>query len=190
MAGPLDMERIGILADRIDTVTRALAFATKAHEGQTRKYTDEPYINHPMEVAEILLPYGFGPHVIAAALLHDVIEDCGVTYEQILDEFGWEVADLVLEVTDVSQPEDGNRKARKAKDREHLARAGYEGQSIKLADIISNTATIVERDLAFAAVYLEEKKELLAVLTLGNRRLWDRASGIPWPELKGAAPTS
>ena len=66
---------------------RALEFAAKAHEGQVRKYTGEPYITHPMAVAEMLLEHGieFGAMHIAA-LLHDTVEDTDVTHEDILRE--------------------------------------------------------------------------------------------------------
>lgn len=86
-------------------------------------------------------------------------------------DFGAAVAALVIEVTDVSRPSDGNRAARKAKDRDHLAKASPDAQTIKLADLISNTQSIVEHDPAFARVYLAEKEALLDVLTRGNAML-------------------
>ncbi len=159
-----------------DIVARARAMATRAHTGQVRKYTGEPYIIHPEEVAGIVAEAGLPPPVVAAAWLHDVIEDCGVTAEEIAAEISAEVARLVLEVTDVSRPGDGSRLVRKRLDRDHLATASAEGQSIKLADLISNTASIVERDPGFARVYLREKDELLEVLTRGHRGLYERAA--------------
>ena len=159
-------------------VERARSFAAKAHEGQVRKYTGEPYINHPAEVVGIMAPFDFHPRVLAAAWLHDTIEDCGVTADEIAFEFGPDVALLVLQVTDVSRPDHGNRAVRKVIDRDHLAKADYEGQSIKLADLISNTKSIVARDPDFAKVYLREKDELLEVLTRGHPELWRCAAGI------------
>ena len=155
---------------------KALDFATRAHKEQVRKYTEEPYINHPAAVAEILRKSGARPEVIAAGYLHDVVEDCDVSLEEIEAEFGPDVAKLVDEVTDKSRPEDGNRATRKAIDRDSLAKASPEGQTIKLADLIDNTSSIVERDPNFAKVYLAEKRDLLEVLTKGDRRLWQRAS--------------
>jgi (p)ppGpp synthase/HD superfamily hydrolase len=157
-------------------VARARAFATEAHAAQRRKYTDEPYIVHPEEVARIVADAGLPAEAIAAAWLHDVVEDCGVTGSELEAAFGPEVARLVLEVSDVSRPEDGNRATRKALDRDHLARASAHGQSIKLADLISNTTSIVARDPHFAKVYLREKAELLRVLTRGDAGLHARAS--------------
>jgi (p)ppGpp synthase/HD superfamily hydrolase len=158
-----------------DLIERARAFAAKAHGQQRRKYTDEPYIAHPIEVSMLLMQVGCRPEAIAAGLLHDVVEDCGVTPEEIAAEFGADVARLVMEVTDVSRPEDGNRRIRKAIDRDHLAEASAEGQTIKLADLISNTAAIVPHDPDFATVYLREKRDLLEVLTRGHPELMRRA---------------
>ena len=86
------------MADRFGTsrlVKRALAFAAEAHQGQLRKGDGTPYIDHPLEVAGMLHDEGFGATVVAAALLHDVVEDCGVPVEQIEARFGAEVAALV-----------------------------------------------------------------------------------------------
>lgn len=79
-------------------------------------------------------------------------------------------------VTDVSRPEDGNRRLRKAMDRDHLALASAEGQTIKLADLIDNTASITRYDPGFAKVYMREAVELLGVLKKGDRTLRQRAS--------------
>lgn len=158
-----------------DLIARALAFATKAHEGQTRKYTGEPYINHPKAVSDMLRKHGLSKDVQAAAILHDVVEDCGVLLETIRAEFGPRVARLVEEVTDVSKPEDGPRETRKAIDRAHYAKASADGKSIKLADLIDNTKSIVARDPHFARTYLEEKRRLLPLLKGGNPKLWETA---------------
>ena len=152
-----------------DIVERALIFATAAHAAvkQVRKYTGEPYINHPVEVCEILTLYAVNPvseEQRAAALLHDVVEDTGVTIQTIELMFGTKVAELVAGLTDVSKPEDGNRKVRKAIDRAHTAQSSPETKSVKLADLISNTRTIVEFDPDFARVYLREKAALLEVM--------------------------
>ena len=82
-----------------DLITRAYRFAEKAHEGQVRKNGD-PYIVHPMTVASILTELTIDPPTIAAALLHDTVEDVeGVTIDRIQQEFGDEVARLVDGVT-------------------------------------------------------------------------------------------
>jgi (p)ppGpp synthase/HD superfamily hydrolase len=152
-------------------------FATAAHAavGQLRKYTFEPYIVHPAEVAEIVASVGGSDAQVAAAWLHDTVEDTGVTSELIRKEFGDEVATLVGWLTDVSRPDHGNRAARKAVDRAHTASAPAEAQTIKLADLICNTKSIVAHDPEFARVYLAEKRALLEVMTKGDARLRERA---------------
>ena len=158
-------------------VERARVFATAAHAavGQVRKYTFEPYIVHPAEVAKIVRDAGGSETMIAAAWLHDTVEDTGVTIETIRAEFGVEVAELVGWLTDVSRPEHGNRAHRKALDRAHSAAAPAEAQTVKLADLIANTRSIMEHDVAFAKTYLEEKRLLLAVMTKGDPTLMTEA---------------
>ena len=154
-------------------VERARVFATAAHAavGQTRKYTGEPYVVHPIEVSELVASVGGTEAMVAAALLHDVLEDTEVTVDVLEEQFGSEVADLVLWLTDISKPEDGNRSTRKALDRQHSAAAPAAAQTIKVADLISNTKTIVEFDPGFAKTYLAEKRLLLDVLTRANPTL-------------------
>jgi len=160
-----------------DIAERARMFATAAHAavGQLRKYTFEPYIVHPAEVVEILKTVPHTPEMIAAAWLHDTVEDTGVTSELIRKEFGDEVATLVGWLTDVSRPDHGNRAARKAVDRAHTAAAPAAAQTIKLCDLISNTRSIVEHDAKFAVTYLAEKRQLLEVMTKGDPALRERA---------------
>ncbi len=165
----------------MDLVEKARVFATAAHASaaQLRKYTNEPYIVHPAEVFSIVSAVdGATEEMMAAAWLHDVVEDTGVTNEVIRDMFGEKVAELVGWLTDVSRPEQGNRATRKAIDRAHTAMASAEAQTIKLADLISNCGSIVEHDAAFAKTYLEEKRLLLEVLTKGDRTLWEKANAI------------
>jgi (p)ppGpp synthase/HD superfamily hydrolase len=157
-----------------DMVMRARYFMTAAHRAvdQKRKYTNEPYEVHPIEVMDTLVTVGgFESEVLQAALLHDVVEDTKVSLDVIVTLFGSKVARLVSELTDISKPSDGSRAERKRIDREHLAAASSEAQTIKLADLISNTKSIVKHDKAFAKVYLEEKEALLAVLTKADPRL-------------------
>lgn len=154
----------------------ARTFASRAHRGQVRKYTGEPYINHPVEVADIVRRHNGSPEMIAAALLHDVVEDTDVTLDDISSEFGESVANLVADLTDVSRPEDGNRATRKAMDREHTAQASAAAMVIKAADLISNTSSIVEHDPSFAKVYLKEKRALLDVMfKIKHMDIWKEA---------------
>lgn len=163
---------------RKNLVQKALKFAKKAHEGQTRKYTGEPYVVHPIAVASIVKKVGGSKEMITAALLHDVVEDCEVKMEELLDLFGKEVAGLVDALTDVSTPKDGIRKERKALDRQHIGEACGKAQTIKLADLIDNTSSITRHDANFARVYMSEKRMLLEVLTKGNDELLRQATEI------------
>lgn len=157
----------------ISIVEKARVFATAAHAAvkQLRKYTNEPYIVHPAEVAGIVASVPHTTEMLAAAWLHDVVEDTGVTIDVIKTEFGDEVAELVGWLTDVSKPEDGPRWLRKRMDREHSAQAPAAAQTVKLADLISNSKSIMKHDEKFARVYLEEKRLLLEVLTRGDVEL-------------------
>ena len=167
------------VADKIFAEDQALVFATLAHGDQRRKYTDDPYIRHPCRVAGLVRIYlGNDSEVIAAALLHDVIEDTSVTLAQLELFFSDRVVRLVQQLTDVSRPEDGNRAVRKELDRQHIAKASPEAKTIKLADLIDNAHSIVEFDPSFAKVFMKEKAALLEVLTEGNERLLHEARAI------------
>jgi (p)ppGpp synthase/HD superfamily hydrolase len=165
-----------------DLVNRAYFFAKAAHEavGQKRKYTGgEPYIVHPLEVADLVRTVvGHTDAMLAAALLHDTIEDTQETIDDIKREFGFEIAEMVDWLTDVSKPEDGNRAVRKAIDRDHTAKAPANVKTIKLADLISNTQSIVAHDPAFARVYLKEKAALLDVMGDADPVLLARARAL------------
>lgn len=155
----------------------AALFATAAHAAvkHVRRYTGEPYIIHPEAVAGLVMTVSHTPSMLAAAWLHDVVEDTGVTIDLVRDIFGDEVADLVDHLTDPSKPEDGNRATRRAIDRAHSAAASPQAKTIKLADIIDNTNTIAAHDPHFARVYIPEIELLLAVLTEGNLTLYAQA---------------
>jgi (p)ppGpp synthase/HD superfamily hydrolase len=162
-----------------DFLQKAVVFATKAHEGQVRKYTGEPYIVHPIEVATILhdalmrnapndlirarvkLEY---KHVLAAALLHDTVEDCNVTFTELDREFGTDTSDMVMWVTDCITKQQGNRETRKRLEATKLAYAPLEAKLIKLSDNQSNTKSIVEHDPNFAVVYCKEKDRSLRMI--------------------------
>lgn len=157
-------------------VKQAALFAYRAHAQQKRKYTGEPYFNHCDEVARIVSSVTDNPHMIAAAYLHDTVEDTDVTIDIILKVFGVPVAKLVWELTDKSRPEDGNRAKRKQIDREFLLAASSDAKTIKCADLISNTKSIVERDPKFAKVYLAEKRMLMPCLAGANAKIWHEAN--------------
>jgi len=160
---------------------QALIFAVCAHGDQKRKYSGEPYVVHPIRVAEIVKDaeiYIHRSECIAAALLHDVLEDTPATFDQLVTCFGDTTAQLVREISDVSKPSDGNRTKRKALDLAHLALASREAQTIKTADIIDNVLSVRKHDPQFAAVYLPEKRAQLDVLTLADEKLREQAYQI------------
>jgi (p)ppGpp synthase/HD superfamily hydrolase len=163
-------------------IDKAKELAGKAHEGQFRKYSGMPYIVHPIEVATILQTVPHTEDMVAAALLHDVVEDTDYTVDDIADLVSPEVAKLVEGLTDVSKPEDGNRAVRKAKDRAFLAEQSAEVQTIKYADIISNTQDIRANDPSFAKVYIEEMKSLLEVMDKGDKTLFEKAKEIVYAD--------
>lgn len=128
-------------------VNKAAAFAAKVHEGQFRK--GEPprsYITHPQEVAALLKRAGVeDPVTLAAAWLHDVMEDCDVPYETLEAHFGAEVAGLVRELTD--DPSLGKNAAKeaqlqKARTPEHAGGYSTRARLVKLADKLANLTDI------------------------------------------------
>jgi GTP diphosphokinase / guanosine-3',5'-bis(diphosphate) 3'-diphosphatase len=158
----------------------AMLFARSVHANQVRKYTGNPYADHLAEVAGIVatvLPEMAGGRsdlefIIATAWLHDCVEDQDVTPAELFRRFGTAVADGVMRLSDL---EIGNRAERKAASRVRLAAAPGWVQTIKCADLISNTSSIVLHDPKFAETYLREKRELLAVMGNADRRLWEIA---------------
>ena len=84
----------------MELVSEAIAFAVKAHDGMRRKKSSVPYILHPMEAAVIVGTMTEDQHLIAAAVLHDVVEDAGITIEEIEERFGKRVRELVQSETE------------------------------------------------------------------------------------------
>jgi (p)ppGpp synthase/HD superfamily hydrolase len=137
-----------------DITLLAQGFAMYAHRNQRRKYEDAPYVAHCERVARMVAEYTDDPNVIAAAFMHDLLEDTDVTAEEMRRVFGDAITDFVLEVTDVSRPSDGKRQVRKEKNKAHLARSSAGGPTSKLADLIDNCVSIAAYDKGFAPVYL------------------------------------
>ena len=158
----------------------AFDFAAAAHAamGQHRKYSDEPYVVHPVAVAELVRTVPHTEAMIAAALLHDVVEDTEIRLPAIEAHFGGTVAELVDWLTDVSRPEDGNRRVRKRLDLEHLARAPAAAQTINYADLIDNSHSISAYDRGFWPVFRREMRDLIAALDRGDASLRQHARTI------------
>lgn len=153
----------------LSVVEKAEVFAYAAHKAvlQVRKYTGEDYIVHPREVAALLTQAGCSDEAIAAGWLHDVVEDTRVELSDITLHFGERIASYVAFVTEIKS--NGiTRAARKEMTRKRLKDAPNEVKSLKLADVISNSRSIVDRDPKFAQVYMVEQKNLVATLKDGG----------------------
>lgn len=146
----------------------AMMLAMEMHKTQKRKYTFEPYWKHLAEVAGIVATVFDDGLPVAVAWLHDAMEDQGLKREYLTRYFGWTVAEGVQMLSDL---EEGNRATRKRLSRERLAGAPGWVQTIKCADLVSNTSSIKMHDPEFAKVYLEEKRLLLDVMTAADPRL-------------------
>jgi guanosine-3',5'-bis(diphosphate) 3'-pyrophosphohydrolase len=142
-------ERIEAIAGRSPLVRSALEQARADHAGQVRNGSGGmPYIEHPMRVAAILDEYGYGDEkVLAAALLHDVVEDSETTLNELREKFGGEVGGLVGAMTDDEEIDD--YRERKAEHRERMAAAPLEAMAIYGADKLTNSITL-------RAAYAEE----------------------------------
>lgn len=126
-------------------VEKAVAFAQKAHEGAFRKGTRVPYIVHPLETAVIVSLITEDEELICAALLHDVVEDGGVTETELETEFGHRVAGLVMEET---EDKTKSWKERKQATLDHLEHASRECKILVLGDKLSNLRTTARDYLA------------------------------------------
>ena len=133
----------------IDNLNRAIAFAAEKHAGKTRKGTSIPYIVHPMEAVVIVSTMTSDQELLAAAVLHDTMEDTDTTYEQLVQEFGKRVADLVAHESDMKF--EGSASAtwhlRKQIAIEHLANAPLDVKIVAMGDKLSNMR-IIARDYA------------------------------------------
>jgi (p)ppGpp synthase/HD superfamily hydrolase len=129
-----------------ELIRRALEMAEKAHAGQTRNGSGGmAYIHHPVAVAELLAEHGFDESTIAAALLHDVVEDSDASIDDIAAAFGPRVAHLVAALTEDAAIEPFER--RKAEHRRHVEEAGRDALAIYAADKLSNIR-VLRRALA------------------------------------------
>ena len=139
----------------INIILKAAAFAAHKHRDQRRKDIDAtPYINHPIAVAQALCEEGgvADPIVLAAALLHDTIEDTETTHEELIEGFGRRIADVVEEVTDDKELE---KEARKQAQIEKAGRLSAAAQQVKIADKLCNMRDILSNP---PATWSEKRK--------------------------------
>ena len=133
-----------------ELLDRAIIFAVKAHAGTERRGKGFPYIVHPMEAMEIVATITPDQELLAAAALHDTVEDTNVTIEEIRDQFGERVANLVAAESDVfieGKSEEETWHARKQAAMDRLAAAPHDAKIVALGDKLSNMRAIA-RDYA------------------------------------------
>jgi guanosine-3',5'-bis(diphosphate) 3'-pyrophosphohydrolase len=159
-------------------VSKAERLSRIAHDGQFRKYDHRPYIVHPEAVFKIVASVTNDQATLAAAWLHDVVEDTNVTIAMIEAGFGKEIASIVSDVTNITKKSDGDRLYRKELEKEHLAKASSKAKTVKLADILDNVPSIIINDPKFAITYVAEKKAVLEVLIGGDEQLYAEAKRI------------
>ncbi|AZB28468.1 HD domain-containing protein [Chryseobacterium balustinum] len=172
--------------DHSEIINKIIEFADKAHEDQTRKYTPDKYIVHPIRVMETCKQYTDELPVLAAAILHDVIEDTATSQDHILhflkdllnENDRNQTITLVIELTDVYVKKDFpklNRDTRKKMELERLRKISARAQTIKYADIIDNSKEIPQHDPFFAKRYLKECNDILLTLDRGLPKLRNEA---------------
>lgn len=135
-------------------IREVFLFSQEKHAGQFRQFFNLPYIYHPCEMASRLSgTEGASKEQIMAALLHDTVEDCGVTLDDIKNKFGDLVATYVHYLTDYAKLDDGTRAQRTELNFNHFIKSPLEVKDIKMTDLISNTRSIVFCNPSFAKVY-------------------------------------
>jgi guanosine-3',5'-bis(diphosphate) 3'-pyrophosphohydrolase len=174
-------------------------FAAAAHGPQMRKYTPQPYIVHPIRVMELCKKYNGTLPVLAAALLHDVLEDTTTTKEDMF-EFLTTVMNeqqakytlqLVVDLTDVFIKKDypqWNRRKRKQKEADRIEKTTPDSQTIKYADIIDNCTEIVKYDPEFGAKFLHECRMILKRIPKGHPELYKLAVETVEKEIQNIGP--
>ena len=134
-AGMGESARYPSFVDEPPTTRRAVEFATARHRGQWRHADRAPFILHPLEVAHLLRGRGYPDHVVAAGVLHDVIEDAHVEFDELRRHFGSEVAELVRDVSE--PPGGGSYPERKERLRDAVDRASADAAAVFAADKVA-----------------------------------------------------
>jgi len=172
-----------------ETQQKIYDFVAEQHGTQVRKYSGEPYVNHCLEVAELVYKYTGDKyqHLWVAAICHDLFEDTKVDHDKLViflysidieKQVALTIGRVVQELTDLWTPENVpglNRSERKNREAKRLGSFGWAAQTIKYADIISNTRSIVAYDSKFALTYLPEKVQLLHYMRKGDINLYIQA---------------
>ena len=135
----------------VPLLMRAADTAARAHAGQRRKGGDVPYVTHVVGVARLVAEDGWEASVVAAALLHDVVEDSATSVAEIEAAFGEEVAALVAALTDAEDISALPRPERKRRQAAHIAGAPASARAIKIADQTSNLRDLARLPAGWAA---------------------------------------
>ena len=146
---------------------RAIVFAVRAHAGTERRGKGFPYIVHPMEAVEIVATMTSDQELLAAAVLHDTVEDTDTTVEQIRTEFGDRIASLVASESDIvvdGVSEEDSWHARKQAAIDRLARASHDAKIVALGDKLSNMRAIArdyaqQGDALWNLFHVKDRKE-------------------------------
>ena len=146
---------------------RAIVFAVRAHAGTERRGKGFPYIVHPMEAVEIVATMTRDQELLAAAVLHDTVEDTDTTVEQIRTEFGDRIASLVASESDIvldGVSEADSWHARKQAAINRLARASHDAKMVALGDKLSNMRAIArdyaqQGDALWNLFHVKDRKE-------------------------------
>jgi GTP diphosphokinase / guanosine-3',5'-bis(diphosphate) 3'-diphosphatase len=167
----------------IQLLMKAVDFAARKHQHQRRKGEDKlPYINHPIEVANLISSHGITDiNVLIPALLHDVIEDTDTSAEEVAEQFSDKISQVVLEVSDNQALCKADRKQAQI---DHSPHISLEAKWVKLADKISNAGSIVHTppsgwELARKLEYINWCKAVVAALGLPEHdlvRLFDKTA--------------
>lgn len=170
---------------------KLLEFVKEKHGDQLRKYTYEPYWNHCLRVAQIVNEDAFDVETEAIALCHDLFEDTDCTYQELFDvltSLGYgsvsEISSIiegVIYLTDIYTPENFpflNRATRKKFEARRLSSIPARIQTVKYADFLDNSPSIIKYGEDFAEVYLSEKYDLLSAMREGSIDLFTDCIGI------------
>lgn len=182
----MEFAPLRIMKSQQEILDQIKDYADKAHGDQMRKYAPDRYIVHPERVMKMCKEYTDDISILAAALLHDVLEDTPVSADEMSDYLhtilppaaAKKTLEMVVDLTDVFISADYpglNRRARKMKELERLMKTHPDSQTIKYADIIDNTKEIVVHDRHFAGVFLRECKVILDEVSKGNPDLREKA---------------
>lgn len=169
-----------------DVLQQIQDYAGWAHGEQMRKFVPERYIAHPIRVMEITRTVTQDTTMLAAALLHDVLEDTPVQADELLaflrnvlpEDAANRTLQLVVDLTDIythHQYPQWNRRKRKAHEVERLQAISSDAQTVKYADIIDNSKELAYLDTDFADIFLRECRALLKQMTKGDKGLYARA---------------